>query len=495
MKRRGLVVTLVSFVVIVAALLGINIAAGNTPVLGLDLKGGLSVIYRTTEPASADDLIVVRDLMRGQLEDFGIAEPDVRVEGENIVVDLPGVSDRNAAFDALDISGIVELRPVYTCQAVDLSAIDETGDATSVPTGSTSPSDGTTPDTSLPTGTTIPAPSTTGATVDTSVDTESLGGELVPGAGRSRGIVQTPSTTLPSGDTTVASDETTVPSDGSTPDSGTGVPIETIVAETVPVDPTSTPAQEILEYPAAGQICIVGPAGGSGEVFERGSATVGIDQTNGQWVVDVNLRTEGEAQWNLLANQCYNQTSTCPSRQLAIVLDDEIQSAPLVNAPSFQDTVQISGAFSEDEARSLARTLNRGAFPVQVERERVESVSPTGGQDSLNAAIIAGLVGVAIMLLVMVLYYGKISIVIVGGLLVWGMTVFSLASFVSQATNYACSPWPVSPASSSRSVSPSTAMWCISNGCVMRCGPGERSPMRRHVGLPRRGVPLSPPTW
>ena len=119
------------FTFIAVALLGLNIGLGNTPVLGLDLKGGLSVIYRTAEPATEEELLVVRDLMRGQLEDFGITEPDVRVEGENIVVDLPGVTDQEAAFDALQVSGIVSLRPVVQCQA---AVIDGDGSVATTPT-------------------------------------------------------------------------------------------------------------------------------------------------------------------------------------------------------------------------------------------------------------------------------------------------------------------------------------------------------------------------
>jgi preprotein translocase subunit SecD len=81
--------------------------------------------------------------------------------------------------------------------------------------------------------------------------------------------------------------------------------------------------------------------------------------------------------------------------------------------------------------------LNRGAFPVPVEQQRVETVSPTAGQDSLNAAVIAGLIGVAAVLLFMIAYYRKLAVVIIPGLIVWGMTVFSLATFVSRGTNYA----------------------------------------------------------
>ncbi|MFP5488454.1 MAG: preprotein translocase subunit SecD, partial [Acidimicrobiia bacterium] len=127
----------------------------------------------------------------------------------------------------------------------------------------------------------------------------------------------------------------------------------------------------------------------------------------------------------------------CPTTQLAIVLDDVVQSAPQVNQPVFSGGVSITGNFTEDEARSLADVLNRGAFPVQMVQERVETVSPTAGRDSLNAAIFAGLIGVALVLAYMTLYYRRLSIVIISGLVVWGGTVFLLATYVSQATNYA----------------------------------------------------------
>lgn len=320
MKKSSLWASIIIFVGLVVGLLAFNLSTNNTPVLGLDLKGGLSVIYATEEPADAEQLEIVRDLMRGQLESFGIAEPDVRVEGENIIVDLPGVSDQEAAFEALQVSGIVTLRPVIACGA--------------------------------------------GVTVD-----EAAGQALLP---RADGL----------GD------------------------------------------------------CAVGVVGGTGEVFSQGSASAALDQ-GGRWVVNVDLRAEGEAVWNNLAQQCFSGAGDCPSQQLAIVLDDVIQSAPTVQTPDFGGSVQISGDFTEDEVRDLARVLNRGAFPVPVQQQRVETVSATAGQDSLNAAIIAGLLGVALVLAFMVAYYRKLSVVIIPGLIVWGMTVFSVATFVSRATNYA----------------------------------------------------------
>ena len=109
--RRRLWATLISTVVIVIVLFIGAIATGTTPILGLDLQGGVSVILAPVEPAAGDDLIVIRDLIRSELENQGIAEPDVRVQGQAIVVDLPGVKDQQEALDAVDVSGVVELRP------------------------------------------------------------------------------------------------------------------------------------------------------------------------------------------------------------------------------------------------------------------------------------------------------------------------------------------------------------------------------------------------
>ena len=68
----------------------------------------------TEEDATADDLDSIRDLIREELEGRGIAEPDVRVEGENVIVDLPGVRDQREALDAVDVAGIVQLRPLMS---------------------------------------------------------------------------------------------------------------------------------------------------------------------------------------------------------------------------------------------------------------------------------------------------------------------------------------------------------------------------------------------
>jgi preprotein translocase subunit SecD len=393
--KSALWTSLIGFVILTTGVLALNIGLKNTPVLGLDLRGGLSVIYATDEPATQDDLIIVRDLMRGQLESFGIAEPDVRVEGDNIVVDLPGVNDQASAFEALQVSGIVTLRPVLSCGL---------GDQSSVPgTEALIRADGL--------GSCIVGDDLQFLRSFFEVEVGTLGGAIAGISDDGADIVIELAPTANESDVDTALGESRL-----------GI---------------FQPRLNCLdESGAPTRSCVVDITAGTGGVFQQGSASVTIDQAGG-WATGVDLNPAGEDYWNSLAVACFSGSPLCPSTQLAIVLDDVIQSAPTVNQPDFGGSVQITGSFTEDEARSLVRVLNRGAFPVPVSQQRVETVSATAGQDSLNAAVIAGLIGVALMLTFMVAYYRRLSVVIVTGLIVWGMVVFSLASIVSRATNFA----------------------------------------------------------
>jgi preprotein translocase subunit SecD len=374
--RRRLWFSLVSVVLVVVGTLGYVIATGSTPILGLDLQGGVSVILQPVEPASEEDLLVIRDQIRDELERRGIAEPDVRVQGDAIVVDLPGVRDQTAALAAVDVSGVVELRPVVNFS--DCPASAPIGPVPGVDDDVTPPADAT-----EPTGFRRP---------------------------------QAP--------------------DGTTPDDTTTEdPLADPPIATVPV----TTGAELLPTRDGSVLCI-GPAQGTGEVFERGSAAATLEQG---WGVAVDLRGDGQVVWNNLANQCFNGFPTCPSTQpglrgqLAIVLDGVVQTAPQVNQPNFTDSVAITGNFSENEARSLASVLNRGAFPVQVEAQEARTISASAGGDSLRAGIIAGLIGLALVLVMMVLYYRTLALVIVAGIVVWAGMVFAMASLVSTWTNFA----------------------------------------------------------
>ncbi len=164
--------------------------------------------------------------------------------------------------------------------------------------------------------------------------------------------------------------------------------------DTIPDSPYAPPPPSsddtFVELPTRdGLVCMVGPVqrGPNGEaggfVFAKDSAQAVLDNTGG-WMVTVTLSDEGAGTFRSIAGQCFNDPlqggQTCPTGQLAIVMDDEIVTYPRVNDPNFSDgRVSITGSFGESEARSLARVLDRGAFPVQVHAETVQTVSATLG--------------------------------------------------------------------------------------------------------------------
>ena len=213
---------------------------------------------------------------------------------------------------------------------------------------------------------------------------------------------------------------------------------ETTTTSTVPTDPVTGLAegQTVLPGRKDGLIYLVGPAEATGEVFSNDSAA---EVSNGAWVVVAQLKSgaAGEDQWNALAGKCYAGGAECPTKQIAIILDGEVISAPVVQAPSFDNSVQISGSFTEKEANELARVLQFGAVPVQFDIPTVQTVSATLGKDSLKAAIVSGLIGVLLVLVFLLFYYRLLALVVVGGLTISGLLLWSVISWLSKTNGLA----------------------------------------------------------
>jgi preprotein translocase subunit SecD len=208
------------------------------------------------------------------------------------------------------------------------------------------------------------------------------------------------------------------------------------VTTTVPTGSGLQPGQDVLLAAKGDAVYLVGPVAATGEVFEKQAAA---EISNGGWVVTVSLRSgaDGEDQWNSLAKTCFEGGATCPTKQVAIVLDSKVISAPVVQTPEFNGNVQISGNFTEAEAGDLAKILQFGAVPVQFDAPTVQTVSATLGKSSLHAAIVSGLIGVALVLMFLVLYYRLIALVVVAGLGVSGMLLWTVISWLSRTNGLA----------------------------------------------------------
>lgn len=143
-------------------------------------------------------------------------------------------------------------------------------------------------------------------------------------------------------------------------------------------------------------------------------AATDVDSRTNQPAVSLSFDTEGEKAWA-------DFTSANVGRQVVIVLDGIVQSAPVVNEPILSGDTQISGSFTADEAKRLAAVLQAGALPVNLTFSESRVVGPTLGQDSLQQGLLAGLVGLGLVMVFMALYYRGL------GVISW----FSLAFFAS----------------------------------------------------------------
>jgi preprotein translocase subunit SecD len=383
MPKRNLLVSLISILVVASGLFIGNSIAGNSPSLGLDLQGGASVTMTPVGEYEEAALTVAVDIIRQRVDAIGVAEPEIIRQGDTVVVNLPGVKDQQEALDLIGRTGSVEMRPVLRTA--------ENPENTTTTTGAKGAT----------TTTVKGATSTTVAQSSTTLAPPSGGG------GESRGRV-VPQTTVP-----VA---TTVP--GTDPETGLA------------------PGQTVYAGQKDGLIYLLGPVGATGEVFTN-EASAQIDA--GGWAVSVNLRdgAAGEDQWNALSRQCFEGGEDCPTKQIAISLDGEVISAPVVQAASFNGSVQITGSFTEKEATELARILQFGAVPVKFDIPTVQTVSASLGEDSLKAALISGLIGVILVLLFLILYYRLIALVVVAGLGVSGLLMWSVISWLSKTNGLA----------------------------------------------------------
>ena len=379
---RRLVVSLVGVVVVVFGLLIGNLAVGNVPSLGLDLQGGASVTLQPEGTYDAKALDVALTIIRARVDSIGVSEPEIIRQGDTVVVNLPGVEDQQRALDIIGKQGQLLLRPVLQAGTVNTGA-----------------------DTTVPGATTV---------VDSTLPAAS-------GPGSSRIVA---ATTVPP----TTSSPTTVPAtQGSTPS----------LAEILASQDANDPNASVVLLGKSGDVYSAGPAGASGLVFSNDAAA---EINNGTWSVVVGLLdgAAGEDIWNALSTRCFNKDATCPTGQIAIVLDGEVISAPVVQQAIFTGgTVQISGSFTEAEARDLAKILEFGAVPVKFSVATVQTVSPTLGKDSLRAAIISGLVGVLLVMLFFFFYYRLLTIVVISGLAISGSLLWSVISYLSKTNGLA----------------------------------------------------------
>ena len=419
--RRKILFPLVSILLVAFGGLAATLAWGSSPELGLDLQGGVSVVLAPTGDASGEQLDQALSIIRERVDALGVAEPDITRQGDAIVVQLPGAKNRDRALELVGQTAELRFRPVLQEAPVPADVLAEAQAAADEAVGATT----TTAPGDAPAGGEGEAPAESTTTVPPAT-TDTSEGAIGLAEGESAAAVQQPTTTTATPETTTTT-AAADPQAQEPPPEGEEPPAEGQAPTLTPRDQDVPEATVTLAGIDGESVYALGPSLATGRIVSTAQA----DIQNGQWLVRLEMRggADGIDKFNEIAALCYQgapDPQICPSGRLAVVLDSVVQSAPSITDASYtRDGIQISGDFNESEAKDLALVLRYGSLPVELERQTVQTVSATLGEDSLNAGVVAGIAGLAIVALYMILYYRALGIVVVFGFGVWGALMYT----------------------------------------------------------------------
>ena len=176
----------------------------------------------------------------------------------------------------------------------------------------------------------------------------------------------------------------------------------------------------------------LGPVEFTGDVIDRASAVynAGSSTTVGQgWRINFDLTGQGS---DIVADV----TTRLDGRQLAIVVDDRVISAPTIQDPITTGSGEITGTFTERQAKDLATQLNAGALPVELTTQQVLTVSPTLGDESLEQGLIAGIAGLVLLAGYLLFYYRVLAVVAWVGMMVWALLALGLIALAGRTIGY-----------------------------------------------------------
>jgi preprotein translocase subunit SecD len=383
MRGNGkLVASIVVVAVLVLAAIG-GFFTSVRPLLGLDLVGGVSVVL--SGPSNVDKAVMQKalDRIRERVDALGVAEPDISLLGSNLIqVQLPGLGGQ----------GIVTKRGNQFCV--------------------------------------------------TSGGGKSLGCFATQADAQAKAKAQSIQRVLQIIGTTARLEEREVlqligPTDSTykttaltprNPDTGQFLSSGNVVSyDDTNNDGRFTDGVDIKYQ--LGPVVITGAdLTKATAVYVTANSANPTAQTG--WQVTFNLNKSG-------AKKFGDATTKLVGKQLAIILDGVVQSAPTVQSAITGGSGQITGSFTEQQAKNLAVVLNSGSLPIQLTRQTVVTVSPTLGKQSLRQGILAGLVGLILLMLYLGFYYRLLGVVTWFGMGIWGALAIGLVSVLGRTIGYA----------------------------------------------------------
>jgi len=399
----------------VAVLGGLNGAgmifdgAAPVPKLALDLEGGTEIILApkiaegAAQPTS-DQLNQAVSIIRQRVDASGVSEAEINTQGgQNVVVSIPGVADQ-ATINRIESSAKLEFRAVLQTDA----ASNKTAGATPAPTAAATATDGATPSADATTPSTTPTPSGTPTENTTKPKNASDPAWITPELAAKFASFDC-SSAEETGANVADPDKPLITCD----------------------DPSSLDkGQQLTKY-------ILGPVEVSGETISDASAgQVATSQgaVTGQWAVNIVFNSKGAKEFGDVTTRLY--TLTGARHQFAIVLDGQVISAPTTNAVITNGKPQITGNFTQATAKTLADQLKFGALPIGFQVQSKNQISATLGSTQLQSGLLAGLIGLVLVVIYSLFQYRLLGLVTVASLVVAATITYLFVTLLSWREGY-----------------------------------------------------------
>ncbi len=423
------------------------------PKLGIDLQGGTRVTLTARTPDGSaptrDSLLQAKDIISSRVDGLGVSGSEVVIDGDNLVITVPG-NDGNEARN-LGQTARLYVRPVIHAMPARQPAPPNGQPAppgqAPAPPGQAPTPPGQAPPRGAPAPPPAPAPPAPAA-------------PATKPTAQPRPFPQEPTPPAPPGP---APAPQPAPSVGPAPGKPAPAPPK-------PPDPRKDLAERIsfekklrqsdnqniqilaLQYQAgrcgdedvlAGNddpnlplvtcstdhqtVYLLDKSIISGEQIDNASS--GFDQQSAQYIVDLQFKGDAADTWA-------NFTAENIGTQTAFTLDSQVVSAPAIREAIPGGRTQITGQFTVDSARELANVLKYGSLPLSFESSEAETVSATLGLTSLRAGLIAGAVGLALVLVYSLLYYRMLGLLVALSLVASGAMVYAILVLLGRYIGY-----------------------------------------------------------
>ncbi|MER5849931.1 protein translocase subunit SecD [Streptomyces sp. NPDC002012] len=417
---RSLALILIAMVALTG---GMFLADQPTPRLGIDLAGGTSITLEAKSEPGQESAInktnmdTAVQIMERRVNGLGVSEAEVQTQGDrNIIVNIPKGTNSAQAREQVGTTAKLYFRPVLTVAQ---------GTPTPTPSASSSGKPSPSGSPSAPTADKGKSSATPGASATTQ-------GRAVTGA------LKADSTPTPKASTTPKADAT--PS-ASAADEAAAAKLQkqfaaldcSSKASRAEAARGAKPTDMVVACSSEGDAkYVLGPSEVSGT--EVDNAKAGFDQQRGMWVVNMEFTKQGSKQFQTITKKLSAQQS--PQNQFAIALDGEVVSAPSVRT-TLSGSAEISGSFTQQSAEDLANVLSYGALPLSFKEQSVTTVTAALGGEQLQAGLIAGAIGLALVVIYLVAYYRGLAFIALLSLLVSGILTYTLMSLLGPAIGFA----------------------------------------------------------